>query len=833
MLVDWVVREGSIVLSWWLVTTAIGITTVPLCIRLFRSLPDYGITLARVIGLGLVCYIYWLLATLGFLQNTLGNILFSITISTLISIIGYFTGSRSQLIDDLKHYWRHHKLQFVLSELIFLILFIGWAIVRAHQNELRSTEKPMDLMFISSIMRSNNFPPNDAWLSGYSISYYYFGYIIAAVLSMLTNVSSPTGFNLYVSLVFALVGSGVFGATYNLIRKSTQDLSTETATQRNSVIVGCSILAVICTLIIGNFQFPLVEIPYETGLASDSYLSFWNTPERLTPNNMPQRDISTWDTWWWFRASRIINDIGLDGVAIGAQPITEFPQFSFLLADSHPHVMSLPFAIVAISIAMSVIFSSGKLDNIVITFFCLFVGLLIFLNTWDAPIYFGLVVVCDFLRRGWGNGRLTLTASDAFELTSFVFKLVLGSVILYLPFLLTFRSQAAGIEFNSIYITTMPQYFLIFGPFIILLGIFLIVEAIYYRNIINMKLSAKILSIFFFSLIALSTLFTMFKWVFDNEMSHTVSPDSINRTILILAELLGRRVSGIPTLLLILGGLSIVIGLLLSKRHENEYKKISLYWRTKYFLYVLISWALLLTLLPEFIFLRDVFATRMNTVFKFYYQAWLMFAITSSVGFYFVLANREIRKRTVFIMTLAVCLVVLLGGLYPVFAIHVRSYIETGRAVSNVTLTLDSGRGFTNNVDDYAAIQCLSDYVGRDEAVVVEAVGNSYDPGYGRVAALTGIPIVMGWAGHESQWRGNTYSEAAGNRVADIATLYNALTWHETEPILRLYNIDFIFYGHTERNIYDRAGELKFRDNLEIVCQRGNSYFYSTQHLTS
>ena len=40
---------------------------------------------------------------------------------------------------------------------------------------------------------------------------------------------------------------------------------------------------------------------------------------------------------------------------------------------------------------------------------------------------------------------------------------------------------------------------------------------------------------------------------------------------------------------------------------------------------------LLLVYAPEFVFLRDNFGTRMNTIFKFYYQAWLLFGLTGAV----------------------------------------------------------------------------------------------------------------------------------------------------------------------------------------------------------
>jgi len=54
----------------------------------------------------------------------------------------------------------------------------------------------MELAFINSILKSPGFPPQDPWLSGFAISYYYFGYVIIAMLIRITGVTSGVGFNL-------------------------------------------------------------------------------------------------------------------------------------------------------------------------------------------------------------------------------------------------------------------------------------------------------------------------------------------------------------------------------------------------------------------------------------------------------------------------------------------------------------------------------------------------------------------------------------------------------------------------------------------------------------
>ncbi|PJF23940.1 MAG: hypothetical protein CUN53_20355, partial [Phototrophicales bacterium] len=140
-----------------------------------------------------------------------------------------------------------------------------------------------------------------------------------------------------------------------------------------------------------------------------------------------------------------------------------------------------------------------------------------------------------------------------------------------------------------------------------------------------------------------------------------------------------------------------------------------------------------LTLAPEFVYLRDNFGTRMNTIFKFYYQAWLLWGIASAYAVFAVLFDTSrhqpgaiARVGFVSLTSLAV-----IGGMfYPILALHNRMFIETGRhvAAQPAALTLDGGRT-TASPDDYAAVMCLGALVQGDDAVVIAGVGNSYDGG--------------------------------------------------------------------------------------------------------
>jgi uncharacterized membrane protein len=233
---------------------------------------------------------------------------------------------------------------------------------------------------------------------------------------------------------------------------------------------------------------------------------------------------------------------------------------------------------------------------------------------------------------------------------------------------------------------------------------------------------------------------------------------------------------------------------------------------------------------PEFFYLRDNFGVRINTIFKFYYQTWLVFSIASAYGIYSILADsRQARRSFVLQPVFAMVTVLAIGAgmLYPLFGIRDRMFVETGRLVNPdaAPLTLDGGPSLTAGTD-YAAIMCLRSIVGDQPVVVAEAVGPAYNPNYGRVAGLTGNPILLGWPNHERQWRGATYDAAAGSREVDLEQLYTDLRWDVVAPIAEKYEIDYIFYGSSERAQYGSAGEEKFMESLEAVCDQGDSRFY-------
>ncbi len=214
-------------LSWWLGIEILGLAALPLAWRLFRNLPDRGYPLAKPLGILLTSYLVWLSCSFGFLANTRSAIVVCLLVVAALSALYYWRGrgtSGSGTAREsgngrpgLLEFTRRNRQLIVANEVLFAVAFGLWVVVRAYNPEIAGTEKPMDFAFLNAILRSEYFPPLDPWLSGFAISYYYFGYLVMAVVTKLSGVPSEVAFNLAIALLLALAANGAFSLTYNLV----------------------------------------------------------------------------------------------------------------------------------------------------------------------------------------------------------------------------------------------------------------------------------------------------------------------------------------------------------------------------------------------------------------------------------------------------------------------------------------------------------------------------------------------------------------------------------------------------------------------------------------
>ncbi|MCG8377192.1 MAG: DUF2298 domain-containing protein, partial [Chlorobiales bacterium] len=338
-------------LRWYLILSLLGWLSFPLAYRLLKKLPDRGYSLARPLGLLLWGFIFWLLGSYGLLGNDAGGLIVALL---LLLALSYWALRDLQTGEIIR--WLREKARLVLTvEVLFLLAFVGMALLRANNPAANSTEKPMELAFVNAILQSPTMPPHDPWLSGYSISYYYFGYLMTAMLATASGVLGGVAFNLSLAMIFAMGALGAYGLAFNL-------LSLLRANKPGNL--WAALLAPIFVLLLGNVQ-GLLEVlhanhSFWTVDAAGNWSSaFWSWLDLRVLADPPLNEaaLQPQGHWWWWRASRVIRDVNFLGVQ--QEVIDEFPAFSFVLGDLHPHVLSIPFVFLTMALGLNLFMGGG------------------------------------------------------------------------------------------------------------------------------------------------------------------------------------------------------------------------------------------------------------------------------------------------------------------------------------------------------------------------------------------------------------------------------------------------------------------------------------------
>ena len=226
-------------------------------------------------------------------------------------------------------------------------------------------------------------------------------------------------------------------------------------------------------------------------------------------------------------------------------------------------------------------------------------------------------------------------------------------------------------------------------------------------------------------------------------------------------------------------------------------------------LLVLITIAALLLYVAELFRLHDFFGGRHNTVFKFYYEVWIFFAVAGGYGIYywmrrhptFVGQLRYVSVAGVFIVTLLIAV-----SLYYPFAATATKSSET-----NTEFTLD-GLKFLEKSGTAVpeAMDWVRNNVSNDD-VIVEASGTSYSQ-FSRFSGWTGRPTILGWSHHQSQWRGG--DEWWIDRERDIERIYNSPNDDESDDetmnLLKRYDANYLIVSPNERGKYTELDVSKF-----------------------
>lgn len=730
----------DVTLRWYLVTTIVMLALAPFTFVVFQRVTDRGASVARPVGSLLFVWPVWFFAGIGGLTPfNAASLLISVV---LLGIASWFAAYRRHLItvETLRH--------LAIAEVGFLAAFGLFLWFRGYGPHANLQEKPSDLMMLASNMQSTSMPPSDAWLAGESVNYYYLGYTIWAAFGQMIGAAPGDVYNLALTTVFAMTFIAAAGLGANILSRW----------YKEPVARIGGIISALFVVVIGN--------P-------------WAASQVLEDAQ------AQWDAWFFdgigWEATRII----IDDPEGGANPISEFPSFSFILGDLHPHLMALPYTITALMFAWMLLtirrhrdtgsFLQQHLWRIGVAGGV--IGSLYAMNSWDFPTYLMIALLALAL------GTVGVAVKDR---TIAATVLVLSALVPWLPFHVHFeapaRSTATGFSewianvpvLGGILASiaayqgerTSPQdYFSIFG-FMYSIAIALIVTESWRRRegILRDRAEARGET-----------------WERDQAGLYFAL---VTAVLCFLGSII------VPAPLLVICGLPVImVWLLLERDFRVTPANIAL---------VLYAIAMILTLVPEFFYVSDYYGTRMNTVFKAHYQAWVLMAVASALAA--VSIWRTLRHNTVARFAIPAALVVILaaGMAFPVVAgnqwLNWRSPEREWLGVDGLAYLNEESGGLY--AGEYSAIQWLLDNAGEDD-VILTAGGGEWDSRLGRVSSGSGVPTLIGWTGHENQWHlGDPgFQETVNQRIDDINALYSG---PPSEEVLDRYGVTLIYIGPTE-----------------------------------
>jgi YYY domain-containing protein len=825
---------------WLLVMLGVGVVSFPLTYLLFHKLPDRGYGLAKAFGLLLVGYVVWLISSfigLSWLGNTLVTAVIALAMLVIVGITVAFA-NRRQLIT----YFRDHYRFIILTETVYVAIYLLFIYLRMLNPDLwhpwLGGEKMLEIGFLNAIVKSVEMPPYDPFFAGGIINYYYYGLFLVGVLAKLTGIQPSIAFNLAVPTLAALTASGAFGLAANL---AATVANPSTAFQRHHLrAISSGLLAVLFIVFLGNLEGAAQFMRNLSDLSLSDFDSAIPGLATLVPAAGGFFQVLNGDTlasYNYWDPTRVI-----------PETINEFPFFSFLFADLHPHMIGIPFTILFLSLAFNWLRPAqgqtgpevGQLQAVLrepstllrwlaIPFVLGAIGVI---NTWDLPTYLG-IMVATFLLNRYRQTRGDFTLNRAIRLlwwgVLFATALLVVTYLLYAPFFANYQAPSetgVGLVRTE---TPLDQHFKIWGFFLFIIVSWLWLSLVHpdTRN----------------SLLRTVSLFLR-RWNVSphlSEIYHAVvrrQTDAYRLAIwafglLLLVSVvlfgLGYRV---PAYLLPLALIALV---LLFRRRTSA---------ASAYLGLLTFTGLSILLGVEFFFLRDFLGGgdyyRMNTLFKFFIQVWVMFGLVTAVMLPQIWGWAWQWSVPAQIVWRGAAIVLLLAGLiYPILGTRTRiddrfpgqenrPAIGTLDGLAYMTVgTFEWPAGNPIQLKyDYEAIRWLQDHV-RGTPILAEAKIGYYREGGMRVAAYTGLPSILGGL-HQNEQR---YGSQISDRDFVVTQFWTSPDPALTQQLIDELGISYIYVGQIERAHYGDFVDQKFEQLreqgvLELVFENEQTKIY-------
>ena len=806
------------VVFWGFALVLVGLLGLPYVWLAARPLPDRGFALARPLGLLLVAWLVWWLASLRLATFTVGSIGLAVL---LVGAGGLAIGFTRRV--ELLNWLRAHRRLVLIEEALFWGAFLLFVLIRRANPDLwhpfLGGEKPMDFAYLNAVIKSAYFPPYDPWFAGGYINYYYFGFVLVAVVTKLSGVVPAVAYNLAIATFFACLTLAAFGAALALITPVRS-----MGVQRRAVLFG--LLGSLFVAVIGNLRElsllfegfqnlsklePRTNLPLLAGLLRtvDGFLFGY-----LAGKPLPFRQ-----EWWYWNATRVIQHPPSE-----AGPITELPWFTYLFADLHAHAMALPYTVVAIALALAIVRTSRdhepRYEGLLrLGLLALVIGALWPMNTWDFPTYALLTLAALLLSRWRDAARLSSTV-----LLGAAWRwglMLVAAYALFLPFHRAYGSAASGIERWTGSQTPLGDYLTIHGFFLFAIAGALLTDFWLGRDLNPL---ARVLRLSLRRWYRLPEIVTHQRRLMGSLLPYWVGLYALGLALLAAAALavLGKLAPAIIVLLIAITGLLFFRDASRSPLRTRPDQPVL--WQMAL---VMIFAGLGLTFAVEFVVLKNIDISRMNTVFKFYLQVWVLWALAAAFAAASVY-ERLGRVRPIWREVWHWGFVALFGAtlIYPVLA-------TTGRVADRferVTAPTLDGMSFMDRavhrdkdqsmelVWDEEAIRWMQEHV-EGSPVIAEANTAPTLYGWGnRFSNFTGNPSVIGWDWHQRQQRAVVPGQMISKRIEDIQQAYSSRSPQQAYRAFSRYGVQYFVVGQLER-AYFPGGMDKWEQQSGILWE--------------
>ncbi len=788
-------RTWAAILMWWGGLALMGLVAWPFCFVLFARLPDSGYALTRSVGwLGLALITWWLAHT-GLPAFTVTGV-WSVVGIVLVAAAVMTWRLRHAMARQLRGRWR----LLLWQEAGFTLAYLAFVGMRLLNPDLwhpwEGGEKFMDLAIVNGILHSPVLPPLDPHFAGRFLNYYYWGHYLVAFLIKLTGLWTEVAYNVALASLFALTVLLSWACVFYFHMRSPvvrpeQGLLVRFEALSWRPALRKALWAPLLVVGIGNLQGAHQLVRKANDHAPD-ILPTWpfllREPARsITGLWELLRSGAVWQYDYW-GPSRVIPNT-----------INEFPYWTFLFGDLHAHLLVMPITLVLLC---CIVFGYWYIQDqrqvvVLLALLAVLSSIGIATNLWELPLYVSLVF--PFLLVLGHRHFPGAKALSGLFLPLFVLLALAALLPFWRQFEITGSSGLGWIQQGDV-----PTVWL------------------------------RIWGLFY--AVILTWLFSHLYVVLSGQ-PRAVRSGEIRRLVMLAVITVGpcllwQR----TTLALVVLPLMLCLFLLWRRRSMLSEAQVLVLW---WLVLVLGIWAS-----TQMVYIRDFLGGgdyyRMNTLFKFFLQAWVLAAVASAM----LLPGLWHRLRSLpapgwaWICGCGFGLLLAASLVYPLLGTPVRllkrfpgevpaigtlnglDYMHTG------TYTWPDQNSEIILAYDRQAIDWLNASITRNLVILESDVVDYYRAGGTRIASHTGLPGLLGM--HQSEQRP---ADLVGQRSGVMRSIWNAQSSDQMLQLLTDNSIDLVYAGQLEQVSHPQGvqqlAELHRNGHLELVYENPGTRIYA------